>query len=188
LTTVLFLLTSLALLSHAQTPRPGANVRLALATYVALGYDNGQGFVPELANPIDVLPEERLALDAIRDEIERWGKYVITPRPAQAELLIAVRKGRLVSLGTSVGGGRGGLERPGGVVRESWGVGGALSTPEDMLEVWDADGQQLWRGIEEGGLNGAPPPLFEQFRKDVELVDETYKKEEEPEEGSKEER
>lgn len=186
-------LTALVLLPHvrAQEPRPGAQVRLALATYVALGYDNGQGFVSELSNPVDVLPEEKLALNAIRDEIERWGKYVITPRPRQAELLIAVRKGRLVTLGTGMGTGRrGGLEQPGGVVQESWGVGGALSTPEDMLEVWDADGQQLWRGIEKGGLNGNPPPLFRAFRKDIELVEKTYlKDEEEPEkEGSKEER
>jgi hypothetical protein len=187
------LLFSLVLLPHAlaQAPRPGTQVRLALATYVALGYDNGQGFVSELSNPVDVLPEERLALDAIRDEIERWGKYVITPRPAQAELLIAVRKGRLVTVGTGMGaGGRSGLEQPGGVVKESWAVGGALSTPEDMIEVWDADGLQLWRGIEKGGLNGNPPPLFRQFRRDVELVDKTYRKDEaKPEEETpKEER
>jgi hypothetical protein len=35
--------------------------------------------------------------------------------------------------------------------------------------------------MDKGGLNGNPPPLFESFRRDVELLDKTYgKKDEEP--------
>ncbi len=182
------LLASLALVPDAlaQTAHPGALARLAQVTYVGLGYDTGRGFVSELDNPVDVLPEERLALNAIREDIERWGKYIIVTRPSQAELLIAVRKGRLLTVGPAVGTGRGGLQQPGGVAtRDSWGVGAALSTPEDMLEVFDADrgrvGAQLWRGIEKGGLNGNPPPLFAAFRADVELMDRTRDKDEPPE-------
>ncbi len=75
----------------------GPPALLAQARYVALGYDRGDGFVSETDVRADVLPEERAALQAIRAGIEQWDKYQVVVRPGQAELLIAVRKGRLAT-------------------------------------------------------------------------------------------
>ncbi len=75
--------------------------------------DRGDGFVSETDVRADVLPEERAALQAIRAGIEQLDKYQVVVRPCQAELLIAVRKGTLATVGggVNVGGpssGRGG--------------------------------------------------------------------------------
>ena len=74
--------------------------RLTQARYVALAYDLGDVLLSEaeaVSKPGRVLPEDREALNSVRDLIEKWGRYVITIRPAQAELLIAVRTGRRAS-------------------------------------------------------------------------------------------
>ena len=74
--------------------------RLTQARYVALAYDLGDVMLSEaeaVSKPGRVLPEDREALNSVRDLIEKWGRYVITIRPAQAELLIAVRTGRRAS-------------------------------------------------------------------------------------------
>lgn len=157
--------------------------RIAQARYVALGYDLGDRFMSETAaisNP-DVLPEERRALQAIADDIRRWGKYVVTVRPEDAELLIAVRVGRRASFGAGVGTGArspaGGLE---GVGMVSSTVGRAeISSKEDMLTVYDTAGgrvgAQLWRAQRSGGLSGEPPLLYQQLRADVERAPEPAK-------------
>jgi len=149
---------SLAILPPAEA---GAPALLALARYVALGYDLGNGFVSDTDVRAEVQPEERAALQAIRARLEEWGKYVEVVRPGQAELLIAVRKGRLVSLGGGVRTGRPGA----GPIGTGAGFGGELSSPDDMIEVFDARGGSLiWRGMKPNGLSGAGPPLFDSFR------------------------
>jgi hypothetical protein len=87
-----------ASLAAAGPARAGAPAQLAQARYVALGYDRGTGFVSETDVRAEVLPEEREALQRIRAGLEEWGRYVVVVRPEQADLLIAVRKGRLAHL------------------------------------------------------------------------------------------
>ena len=150
--------------------------RLAQARYVALGYDLGDRFQSEseaIADP-DVLPEERRALQAIADEIRRWGKYVIVVRPDQAELLVAIRIGRRGSVGGSgmIDSGSTNPFEVGGM-RRGGGRGSAeISSNSDTLTVYDSlggrVGVQLWRVQKGGGLNGEPPKLFQDFRADVE--------------------
>ena len=84
----------------------GPPALLAEARYVALGYDHGAGFVSETDVRQDVLDEEREALQRIRSGLEQWDRYVIVVRPEQADLLIAIRKGRRASFGggVSIGG------------------------------------------------------------------------------------
>jgi hypothetical protein len=124
----------------------------------------------------EVLPEEREALQRIREGLERWGKYVIVVRPAQAELLIAIRKGRLVSVGGGVlvGGPSGGrMAGPAGLGP----VGGAeISSPDDMIEVFDTGGSLVWRGMKTNGLSGAGPPLWESFQAEVAKAEKKAKK------------
>jgi hypothetical protein len=156
----------------------GPPAQLALARYVALGYERGDRFVSETDVRADFLPEERAALQTIRAEIEQWGRYVVVVRPGEADLLIAVRKGRLVSLGGGIrtGGPSSGVA-PGGPI----GIGGSggvqVSSPDDMIEVFDARGGSLiWRGMKANGLAGAGPPLFDSFRAEVAKADKSTKK------------
>jgi len=145
--------------------------RVVEARSVALGYDLGDRFVSEsaeLTDP-DVRPEERRALQAIRVEIERWGRYVVVERPADAQLLIAVRLGRPENLGAGTGSGY--LGGPGGMRRGS-SYGGEVASSDDMLAVYDCVegrvGKRLWKQRKAGGLAGAMPALFVEFRADVE--------------------
>jgi hypothetical protein len=161
-------------LSAGAKPVP---TRLAQAQYVALGYDMGDRFLSEsesVADP-DVLPEDRKALAKIRNQVEKWNRYVITLRPAEAQLFIAVRRGRR-ALGTSrvpVGG-------PGlGSGTTTTSLRAELSSPDDMLSVYESSGGMsgkgmsgtlLWRGQRPGGLSSSSPSLFEEFQSAVESL------------------
>ena len=155
----------------------GPPALLAEARYVALGYDHGAGFVSETDVRAEVLPEEREALQRIRVELEEWDRYVIVVRPDQADLLIAIRKGRLASFGggISVGGpspGRVG----GGPVGTGPMAGGEVSSSDDMIEVFERGGSLIWRGMKPSGLSGAGPPLWESFRAEVAKAEKRAKK------------
>ncbi len=175
---VLALAVSLALVAAPGSPGPARIVpaQLAQARYVALGYDVGSRFVGEreaLQRPDDVFPEDRRALDAIRDRLETWGRYVVTTHPADADLLIAVRAGRLVRVGGGVQigtGGAPGRSAPGFATGPSFGA--EVSSPSDMLTIYEAvggrPGAALWQVRRNGGLSGSPPRLFEEFQADVE--------------------
>jgi hypothetical protein len=152
---------------------------LAQARYVALGYELGNGFVSEArARDEELLPEERQAIARIRGEIESWGRFVIVERPEQAELLIAIRKGRLLSYGVGAKTGDPTGGPPGG---RPIGVGShesiQISTPDDLIQVTAARvGGIAWRGIKPNGLSGAGPPLWCEFRAEVEKADRLAKK------------
>lgn len=149
-------------------------MRVSQARYVALAYDLGDRFLLDseaIADP-DVLPRDREALAELRKQIEKWNRYVITFRPGQAELVIAIRTGRRASgmVGVPIGG-------PG----RASGTTGArveLSSRDDQLSVYDAGvgmtgtfgmtGTLLWRKQGPAGLSGSPPSLFADFRSAVE--------------------
>jgi hypothetical protein len=144
---------------------------LAHARYVALGYDFGGGFLSDsVITPAQllVLPQDRDALQRVRDEVQEWKRYVITVKPEEAELLIAVRTGRLALAGGGFEVGKQNGNRVAGPV-----YGAEASSPDDMLEVYEAhngrEGTLLWRNIQKDGLSGSPP-LFEQFRRDVDSI------------------
>jgi hypothetical protein len=160
---------------------------LGQATYVALGYETTSGFVSE--NDLDarsILPQDREALDNVRQALKKWKKYIITTNPDVAEILIAVRSGRVASAdgGVRVHRGSIGTTTLGGI------VGAEAGPTADYLAVYDADhsgrstekpdsvfegnhtqeGPVLWRGTEEGGLSGSDPSLFELLKKDVDSI------------------
>jgi len=150
--------------------------RLTQARYVALAYDLGDVMLSEAEavwKPGRVLPEDREALNSVRDLIEKWGRYVITIRPAQAELLIAVRTGRRASAeaGVRIGGRRQGTAPAGsGATGAAYGL--EVSSTDDMLSVYEASGggagAPLWREQRPGGFSGPAPTLFDDFKADVE--------------------
>ena len=155
----------LAVLGALQVPlslgedRP-LDKRLVVARNVALGFDTGAEFTMNESSIGD-----RETLFAVRQEIERWGRYWIVSKRDDAELLIAIRvRGVLVATGDGIGGG--GVRRDGLVFR------GAGAPKADMLTVYDARHKQLgvplWRGQMVGGLSGDRPPLLDGLRADVE--------------------
>jgi hypothetical protein len=164
-------------LTAAAAPNP-LPALIERARYVALGYDLGDRFlsadqISEVAAA--TLPEERRAMEAIRSDLEKWGRYIVTMRPEQAEIIIAVRVGRRGSLnvGTRVGNpgdGRGGARGSGTVSSRT--IGGQLSSNEDRVSVYEAvggrPGIRLWTSAGDGGLVGSPPRLYKSFREEIE--------------------
>lgn len=145
---------------------------LAQARFVAFGFDLGDRFVGEqLAFGDDrrIIPEDRRALAALRTLFEEWGHYTLTDRPQHSELLVVVRLGQRAVGNVGVHGG-GPAGEPSGANPF---VGAALASTGDMLSVYESDGAGrpaalLWREIQDGGLSGSPPPLFEALKRDVE--------------------
>jgi hypothetical protein len=165
--------------------KKGVPARIAQARYVAIGYDLGDRFLSEtdaITDP-DVLPEERRAVQAIREDLESWGKYVVVNRPQDAELFFAIRVGRHGSVsGGLIGGGPRSPVAGSGGMPAGGGFGSAeLSSSSDMLTVYDANGgrvgAQLWRMQKSGGLAGEPPRLYQELRAGVELTPVPEKKE-----------
>jgi hypothetical protein len=179
-TVIVALVTVVASAVSCALPVPamaGPPAQLAVARYVALGYDRGDGFVSETDVRADVLPEERAALQAIRAGIEQWDKYQVVVRPGQAELLIAVRKGRLATVGGGISAGGPSSGRGGGPIGIGPMGGVQVSSPDDMIEVFDAAGGSLvWRGMRPNGLSGAGPPLWDAFRAEVAKAEKSVKK------------
>jgi hypothetical protein len=157
-------------------PKKIVPAQIAQARYVCLGYDLGDGFISEqdsIFAPDMVVPEDRRALEAIRDELDGWGRYVVTLRPHDAELLIAVRTARraVVSSGIGVGGpGRGTGAYPGNL--SGFGGSAEISSPHDTLTVYASNGgrvgAQLWRVQQKGALYGTPPKAWDELRADIE--------------------
>ena len=150
------------------------------ARYVALGYDLGDGFVSADRIALvaaETLPDERRAIEAIRNDLEKWGRYIVTDHPQDAEILIVVRVGRRASLQFSGGRGNPGDSRGGaggsGVV-SSRTIGGSLSSNDDRVDVYEARGGRpgirLWSGADVGGMAGSPPRLYKSFREEVEAA------------------
>ena len=153
----------------------GPPALLAEARFVALGYDHGAGFVSETDVRQDVLDEEREALQRIRSGLEHWGRYVIVVRPEQADLLIAIRKGRPASFGGGVSIAGPSSGRPGPVGTGPM-AGAQVSSPDDMIEVFERSGSLVWRGMKTNGLAGAGPPLWESFQAEVAKAEKKTKK------------
>jgi hypothetical protein len=165
---LLLVFLAVSLLGRTQSKKK-IPAELAHARYVALGYDLGTGFLSDseitLAQ-VRVTAEDRQALQRVRDQIAEWKRYAITIKPKDADLLIAVRTGRLAAA-------NGGLEigRHDGTIRTKPFYGEEVSSPDDMLEVYQShdgrEGTLLWRDMQKNGLAGSPSPLFEQFKRDV---------------------
>ena len=180
-----FLLALFVLVAAGHAKDPILSTEVLHATYVALGYETAQGFIGEFDEEAlisaKILPEDRQALNNVRDELATWKRYIVTVTPRDAEMLIAVRSGRVASVdgGVHMGtipigippAGRGGI----GPV-----FGGEAGPPNDYLAVYQADrgreGPPLWKKSEEDGLVGRKPPLFESFRRDVEALAKKYPK------------
>lgn len=71
-------------------PRPPANAQpfpgtLANARYVYVAAYDGDQFDPNL------LPDDRYAIGAVQDQIQKWGKLTLVYEPRQADIVILVQ-------------------------------------------------------------------------------------------------
>lgn len=173
---LLFLSLPASLVAGKKTVPP----RVVQAQRVAVGYDLGDRIVADGASAAEpgVGPSERRAVQAIRDELARWGRYTVVAKPEEADLLVAIRLGRHATHSGGIGGGvsngAGGL---GGQFDSGYGVrrGSSYTTDtsvEDVMVVYDAAegrvGKRLWRASQVDGLAGAAPALVARFRAEVE--------------------
>lgn len=146
-----------------------ADVRLiAVARYVAVGYDVGGRFMSEFDSQAsrEVTADDRRAQSEVRKLLEKWHRYVLVDRPGDAEVLIAVRTGRRLSVG-------GGTQT--GPRRQAAGTAGQfagvqVSVPDDMLTVRDRSGSLLWRQQLSNGLTDPSVPLFANLRSAIEAA------------------
>jgi hypothetical protein len=81
-------LSSLAYSQHGFKPLPKLVVH---AKYVLV--TTYQGY--NLASP-NVMPDDREAVVAVQNAIKKWGKYELAYKPEDADLILLVRKGRIV--------------------------------------------------------------------------------------------
>ena len=171
----------LAVQGHAKDPV--LNAQVLHATYLALGYETAQGFISEFDEQAfisaKIQPADREALNKVQDSLSTWKRYTVAVEPREAELLISVRSGRLAAVngGVLIGNIPDVTRGPGGVAP----IFGAEAGPRhDYLAVYAADkgreGARLWVKSEEDGLVGRNPPLFVDFKDDVEALAKKYAK------------
>jgi hypothetical protein len=168
----------LAIQGYAKGPVLSAQV--LHARYVALGYETAGGFVGEfdIANfgTTKVESEDRRALENIHTAIRKWNRYVVTVDPRQADMLIAVRSGRLASVTGGVRIHTGSIDPTGRTTPTGTAIGRVYGAeagpPNDYFSVYQADegkeGPMIWRKTEPDGLVGTNPPLMQRFKDDVE--------------------
>jgi len=162
---------------------------LLQARYVALGYETANGFLGEWETEsfvsAKILLEDRQALANVSDALKKWNRYAITIDPREAELLIAVRSGRLASANGGIHVETGSIDPTGRTSRmPGVGIGPVFGAqagpPSDYLAVYQAnagrEGPRLWRKTEDEGLAGKNPPLVEDFKSDVEVAAKKSKK------------
>ena len=107
---------------------------LANARYVYIASYDGDQFKPSL------LPEDREAIGAVQDAIQKWGKLMIVYRPSEADIIILV------------------TSRPS---EDLMAVYDAHQWPS---------GNFLWRVMGRDGLQSGETPLVTQFEKGFESV------------------
>jgi hypothetical protein len=120
--------------SAKMQPFPGT---LANARYVYVASYDGDQFNPNL------LPEDRDAIAAVQDQIQKWGKLILVYEPSQADIVVLVQS------------------RPSEDVLAVYDAHG-----------WPGN-NYLWRVMGQAGLQRGETPLVSQFEKGFEGVQKT---------------
>ena len=159
----------LAPLAFAQTKQQKTPQLLRSAQYVYVEplLDDGK-----FADP-NVSPEDRQPVTNVTYAIEEWGQYKLVARRSEANLVIAVRKGRAAS---AYRGGQVGIHTSptGGPPKTETGpiTGGETGPRQDLLWVFavNPDGAlagPYWKNAQDRGLETPNLALFQQFKKDI---------------------
>ena len=150
-------------------------IRISILLFLVSGFAVAQGFDPlpklvlharyvlvttntgdDLTNP-RMMPDDRRAVVDVQNAIKKWGRYALAYNVKDADLILLVRKGRILETqpGFKVGAGSG--------TKPSIGADAPtdMGDPRDMLALYDAssglEASPLWRGTAADGLN--PPQM-----------------------------
>jgi hypothetical protein len=174
---ILFASVAFAQTKQQKTPQLLLNAQYV---YVAPLLNDGK-----FADP-NVSPEDRQAVANIANAIEKWGQYKLVARRSEADLVIAVRKGRVAS---TYSGGHVGIHTSptGGSPRTEAGpiTGGETGPKQDLLCVFalNPDGTltgPYWKSEQDHGLETSNLALFQQFKKDISEAIATQNKKRKP--------
>src|SRR5713101_1149823 len=137
---IAIILIMMTAISATAAPRPNTATvpafpgTLANASYVYVASYDGDQFNPNL------LPEDREAIGAVQDAIQKWGKLTLVYQPSQADIIILVTSRPSEDLMAVYDGHQG------------------------------ASGNYLWRVMGRDGLASGETPLVTQFEKGFESV------------------
>jgi len=122
------------------------------ARYVLVTTNSGY----DLTDP-HMMPDDRRAVLDVQNAIKKWGRYALAYNERDADLILLVRKGRIVATqpGFRVDAGSGTKPTIGADAPTD------IGDPRDMLALYNATGglnaSPLWRGTAADGLN--PPQM-----------------------------
>jgi hypothetical protein len=137
---------------------------------------DGDFFNPHL------LPEDRKAILDVQNALQDWNRYLVTVKRRDAEILVVVRKGRIVTVNAGVGGNigsgpdeRGGSNQPKADGGDKAGVGPEVAGRDDLFFVYlvNQNGSligPIWIHHQKDGLDTPGIPLFKQFKESIEAA------------------
>jgi len=168
---LLFLLPTLVFAQHKKHTLPAV---FNTAQYVWVESMDGDEYRP------DLLPADRQAITDVENALRDWGRYILTARRSEAQLVFVVRTGRLaegkmgVGIGTRTPGPAAnpysGQQQPPagpGVV-----MGSEVGPPDDLLQVCQLEegsrlGNPIWERSESDGLASPSVPLFRDLKRAI---------------------
>jgi hypothetical protein len=140
------------------------------------------GAVNDTALDPRISPEDRDAVYRVEEALRTWGRYQLTLRRSDADLVFAVRKGRLAEAHGGVKVSRG-PQTPGGPSQTTSGplFGGEAGSPFDLLIVYTKNpdgslGGPNWNHTQDHGLDSPDLPLVRKFKEAVEAASKTQAK------------
>ncbi len=176
------LITSVA---SAQTP---SNKKEQVPTAILLNcrYVYVEAWDGDFFNP-HLLPEDRNAILNVQNAFHDWNRYLITVKRREAEILVVVRKGRIVSINGGVAGNVGsgpgesgahdelGSNQPKAKEGDKVGAGPEVAGRDDLFFVYlfNPDGSltgPIWMHHQKDGLDTPDVPLFKQFKESIDAA------------------
>jgi hypothetical protein len=145
------------------------------AQYIYVEAYDGDEYDPRLPQ------EDRKAIADVAQAVQEWGRYRLTLRRSDADIVILVRKGRLASatgrVEVSVDTVPTSVQFPPDNKTETntrLGAGAEVGPPDDMLSVHMLTNGQLasplWRKMQKDGLQAPSLKLFQKFKDEVEAA------------------
>jgi hypothetical protein len=180
------LLLSLAVLliaSNATAKKSGLRAELLHAKFVVVtAYpDGGQTFGGPTRGIAGRTGDDRRAMADVERAIKDWGRWTVVSSANQADLIIAIRKGRIGTVGVEAP-----MPLPGGGRVDTHPTYQTEVGPtEDMIAVYSAhqerqiyqsgdvniDAPPLWRLIQANALQSPSVPGVQQLRKEIEKAE-----------------
>jgi hypothetical protein len=171
--------------ASAQTP---SNKQEQVPTAILLNsrYVYVEAWDGDFFNP-HLLPEDRKAILDVQNALKDWNRYLVAVKRHEAEILVVVRKGRIVTvnggIGRNLGSGSGqssprdelGSNQPKTEGGDKAGVGPEVAGRDDLFFVYlvNPNGSltgPIWIHHQKDGLDTPGIPLFQQFKESIDAA------------------